>query len=463
MDVRRNSTSRFDSWGPIGLALAVGLALVWLLAPWPSDAAFPGQNGKIAYDSPLPGGLPFDRQIDLINPDGTGGAPLTPTPVDDVEPAWSPDGTRIAYRCRDATAGETEICVINTNGTGAVAVTDATDPATPANGDSSPAFFGDGNRIAFVRNDGQPEFDDEIWTMNADGSNQVKVTSNTAGDFEPTVNSASTAIAFGREVAGTGQAIFSMAPDGTGEAPLTPTDGSMIAEGPNFSPDGSRLTFARCEEVIEGCGSPLQVVTMSSGGGGMTEVTSPPRGFFDVDPVFSPDGTRIAFARDDFSTSNILAVAAAGGAAQQITFGGDERNPDWQPVEGTPSGSGGAAGAVGGPAKCQGHAVTIPGDRKNNVIRGTRGRDVIHGFRGEDLIFGLRANDRLCGGRGFDKLFGGPGDDILFGGDHRDFLSGGDGEDFLFGGTPTAPIKPIVDVCHGDSGKNRFRNCQKQD
>jgi hypothetical protein len=56
----------------------------------PAEAAFPGINGKIAYEV----GGPHDYEIRAVNPDGTGDIPLTDNGglVNDLDPAWSPNG-----------------------------------------------------------------------------------------------------------------------------------------------------------------------------------------------------------------------------------------------------------------------------------------------------------------------------------------------------------------------------------
>jgi Tol biopolymer transport system component len=452
--------------GLCALAVIAGITLPGRSA----DAAFPGANGKIAFDTPLPGGPGFNpRQIDTVNPDGSGRALLTGAPVDDSEPAWSPNGLRIVYTCRDA--NETEICVINADGSGAMVLTDRTDANTPANDDASPAFSGDGSWVVFSRNDGPPQFDTEIWMMAADGSNETKLTTNAISDTEPTVSPDSLRIAFTRSIPVPGTSadvIFTMAPNGTGELQFTPSDGTMTAEGPNFSPDGTRLTFARCDDFGEGCNSSFQIVTMSSTAplGPQTELTDQNNfGDDDLDPVFSPDGTRIAFARTiNFQASDIFTVSAAGGPVQPLTATGAEGNPDWQPiaVPATPSG-GGTAGAGDRGKLCRKVPTTIVGTKGKDFIVGTAGRDVVHGLKGRDRIYGLQGHDRLCGGRGFDKIFGDEGSDYLFGGDNHDFLSGGPGVDFLFGGTPSAPVKLIDDTCHRDAGGGKLRNCQKTD
>ena len=56
-------------------------------------AAFPGYNGRIAFESDRDGNL----EIYSIGPDGSNPANLTNSPAADTDPAWSPDGTKIAF------------------------------------------------------------------------------------------------------------------------------------------------------------------------------------------------------------------------------------------------------------------------------------------------------------------------------------------------------------------------------
>ncbi len=98
----------------------------------------------------------------LINPDGTGLSQLVPN---GRHPAWSPDGTRIAY-----TSGS-EIYLVNSDGSGLTNLTD--DPA----GDFLSTWSPDGTRIAFesVNRDGGTNGLREIYVMNADGSGQTNL------------------------------------------------------------------------------------------------------------------------------------------------------------------------------------------------------------------------------------------------------------------------------------------------
>src|SRR4051794_38183664 len=62
----------------------------------PAQATVPGTNGKIAFTS---GSNTFGSggDIHVANPDGTGEVNLTNNPASDRFPAWSPDGTKIAF------------------------------------------------------------------------------------------------------------------------------------------------------------------------------------------------------------------------------------------------------------------------------------------------------------------------------------------------------------------------------
>lgn len=443
-----------------GVGVLIGMLAILLAGAGAAQAAFPGQNGKISFDTlqPSPPASGFELRIDLINPDATGRAPLTGSPVNDLSPAWSADGKRIVFTRRVGT--DSEIWVINADGTSATQL-------TTGNDDEVPAFSGDGTKVVFARNDGNPQFDNEIWVMNVDGSNQVKLTNNNVFDTNPVFSPNGARIAFDSdESAGTGDAIYVMQADGSGRTPLTPVDGTWRAGRPDWSPDGARLTFFRCDDVIEGCDVPFEIATISAAGpvtpGQETEVTSQPANgdINDFDPVYSPDGTRIAFGRQDFGaqTSDVFTVPAGGGAQPQLTSTDTDHSPDWQPI----SSSGGTQGKKKNPKKCRGVAVTIKTTNRPDVIIGTPGRDVVHGLRGNDVIKGKGGNDRLCGGRDVDHIYGGPGNDVIFGGDQSDYMFGGPGIDQIFGGTPDAPAHLFIDHCFGGEGHDSYRNCQRR-
>ena len=200
----RNTNSA--AW--IGLA-----ALFVLLTAGQAHAAFPGQNGKIAYDR-------YDAETDetvicLITP---GGSPQCPF-VAGVAPAWSPSGTKLAY-----TGGG--IWTVDASGAGAAPLTSGPD--------DNPTWSSGGLRIAFSRfsNACVPTCVGEIYVINTDGTGETPLTNDTVDDDAAAWSPDGRRIAWER--AGS---IWTMKPDGSDKVDLGP------GLDPNWSPDGTKLTF----------------------------------------------------------------------------------------------------------------------------------------------------------------------------------------------------------------------------
>ena len=91
----------------------------------PADAIVPGSNGRIAFESTRVG---TDYEIWTVDPDGAGLAQLTSNTVDDLNPAWSPDGAKIAFT-RDKVDGTCTsakcraVFVMNADGSNVVQLT----------------------------------------------------------------------------------------------------------------------------------------------------------------------------------------------------------------------------------------------------------------------------------------------------------------------------------------------------
>ncbi len=90
-------------------------------AAGPVGAAFPGENGKIAFQSNRDG----NGEIYTMNAGGTGPVNLTNHPAHDLEPAFSPDGTKMAFSStRD---GNYEVYTMNADGSGVERLTNTPD------------------------------------------------------------------------------------------------------------------------------------------------------------------------------------------------------------------------------------------------------------------------------------------------------------------------------------------------
>ncbi len=124
----------FRQLAVLGLATALSVPVSLPAAAAPTvDTVSPGLNGRIA----------FVRAGDIytVQPGGTGLRRLTYT-GSNGGPAWSADGTRIAFHREDRT-GNRDICVMRADGTGVQRIT-----RSPSQ-DSDPTWSPDGTRIAF--------------------------------------------------------------------------------------------------------------------------------------------------------------------------------------------------------------------------------------------------------------------------------------------------------------------------
>jgi Tol biopolymer transport system component len=106
---------------------------------------------------------PAEAHIFLISPDGSGLVDLTERGGNDVTPVWSPDGSRIVF----ATFGD--IAVMNRDGSGRTNLTNR------SGYDGSPSWSPDGSRIVYLRYENSENGDSEIYVMNADGTGQMNV------------------------------------------------------------------------------------------------------------------------------------------------------------------------------------------------------------------------------------------------------------------------------------------------
>ena len=181
-----------------------------------------------------------------------------------------------------------------------------------------------GAKIVFSSNrDGNSQ----IYTMNADGSGQVRLTNNGANDDSPRWSPNGTKILFqsDRDNPSTGyNDIYVMNSDGTGQTRLTtdPNDDSSAS----WSPDGAKIVFQSIRN-----GQFYQVYVMNSDGSGQLNLSNSSGS--DGQPSWSPDGTKIAFAseRDHEGFASIYVMSANGTNQTRLTFSADDVT-DEQPV-----------------------------------------------------------------------------------------------------------------------------------
>jgi TolB protein len=237
-----------------------------------------------------------------------------------THPAWSPDGTRIAF-------------ISNTEGVRSgrpinfevyLALPDGSDERrlTVNNEfESDLAWSPDGEKILFKSfRDGN----DEVYVMDADGGNQKNLTNDPGSDGGGTWSPDGSTILFQSD----------RAADGTGTFFLMNADGSDVRAFPGdpgaghsarWSPDGERIAFVSDRD---GNG---EIYVMDSDGSNLRRITDDPleNGY----PRWSPDGSGIAYTIGSFDTDRwaIVASDADGGNPREVVGNADSGNVAWSP------------------------------------------------------------------------------------------------------------------------------------
>lgn len=250
--------------------------------PAPTATATPlgGGNGRIVFQSDR---NDHTSEIYVMDADGARVSRLTNSHQTglNLDPAWSPDRSRIAFDTFSAGA-RLKIYVMNADGS---AVSDLSDTTTGQ--DLMPAWSPDGTRIAFHSNrDGNFE----VYVMLADGSGHTNLSHNVAADISPAWSPDGERIAFVSDRDGNAE-IYVMAADGSNQTRLT--DNLAEDSYPAWSPDGAHIVFASNRDRN------FEIYVMNADGSGQTRLTDNPAE--DDAPVWSADGSRILFAsvRDD--------------------------------------------------------------------------------------------------------------------------------------------------------------------
>ena len=267
----------------------------------PSDPSLPAGIGQAVGD-----GTEAEEQAEENVPTN-----LTRNSADDGSPAWSPDGTQIAFYS-DRDGNNDEIYVMAADGSQPTRLT------RNRVLDGSPAWSPDGTQIAFT-SDRDGNF--EIYVMAADGSQPTRLTRNSAWDWYPAWSPDGTQIAFQSNRDGNFE-IYVMAADGS--QPTRLTRNSAIDWHPAWSPDGTQIAF---ESNRDGN---FEIYVMAADGSQPTRLTRNDTG--DYSAAWSPDGTQIAFASSRDGNSEIYVMAADGSQPTRLTRNdASDWSPTWSP------------------------------------------------------------------------------------------------------------------------------------
>ena len=225
--------------------------------------------------------------IRTMRADGFDSRVLTST-EGDWNPAWSPDGSRIAFDRNGAgQLGGADIWVMKADGSGLQRLTSGT------SFDAHPTWSPDGKKIAFYRSG-------QIYAMNADGSGIIQLSSD--GD-NPKWSPVEPRIAFWSARTNR-RAVYVMNADGSDQRSIT--HDSLDASNPSWSPDGQWIAFQGSNGiyVARADGTSLQRIAYS----GQT-------------PAWSPDGKMIVY---EWFGLNVITADGAG-----LTKRGPGFTPAW--------------------------------------------------------------------------------------------------------------------------------------
>lgn len=177
----------------------------------------------------------YHTHLYVMNRDGTDKRRLTSQEGDISAIAWSPTGEQILFTQHGA------LWIVNPDGSGLLKVANALTDYLRLPYATQPAWSPDGRRIAFVAPGIGPEHRPDVFIINADGSNLFNLTNHPSNDYQPAWSPDGRHIAFVTTRLGY-QNIYTIGVDGNNVTQIfhSPTEG---AYHPTWSPDGSRIAF----------------------------------------------------------------------------------------------------------------------------------------------------------------------------------------------------------------------------
>ena len=279
--------------------LPLATTALLLIAPAAAHAAYPGKNGRIAFnwtfgcDGSAIATMKrdgSDRRLLTADPCTSEGAPRA------AYPDYDADGKRLVF------LSGTRLATVNADGSD-----EAPLPIPFLNNANRPSFGPGGGRVAYTRVSGGRQ---RIYTAKVDGTDEKRL----GTGYSPRISPNGKSIAF----VGTNQRLYIMrASDGEIRRRLDANAGEL-----DWKPDGKSLVFTQFDDVY----------TIKANGDGAAKriVHSDAR---ELSPVWSPNGKTIAFVRslkagEEDVRYGVFKVPAGGGDTERIYRTSEERTEE---------------------------------------------------------------------------------------------------------------------------------------
>lgn len=197
------------------------------------------------------------------------------------------------------------------------------------------AFPGKNGKVAFVSN--RDAGAGEIHAMKPDGAEVSRITFPNGGASDPDFSPDGTRISFAKGGDIHTMGANGMNPDGTGAQRIANTP--VVESEPAWSPDGTKIAFVANSFDVDG-ETDFEIWAMSADGTGRTQLTD--NTFPDTQPAWSPDGDRIAFvsarnAQPFNDTDRNIYVMNANGTGQANITPNTTDNPPYQGHDDAPT------------------------------------------------------------------------------------------------------------------------------